>query len=100
MLEREQRDARVVPETNAIETAEIVIALGKRIYRFYKGSPELLEADPATLWQIMYDAYDERDDGKQMLADVEGTWTWTMAASTAKLVHAVYAAGGLEEEPA
>jgi hypothetical protein len=79
---------------------EAIAALGKRIYRFCRPSPELLAFDPATLWRVIYASYDEDGEGRQVLAHFEDTSAWVMAVLTAKLMHEVYAAGGLEEEPA
>jgi hypothetical protein len=85
---------------NRNEEAETVITLGRRVYRCCKQSPELLVFDPATLWRMIFDAAADDEDAKQMLVSFRDTSTWTMAVLTAKLMHEVYAAGGLDEEPA
>ncbi len=100
MLERESGEARGSPHPNTADTAETVIALGKDVYRFYKRRPELVTFDATTLWRIMNDAYAEDGRVSSRLAAVEDSQAWVMAVGTAQLLHALYAAGGLDEEPA
>lgn len=85
---------------NGNETAETVIALGRRIYRFCRPSPELLAFDPSTLWGMIFEAAGDDEDARRLLAKFKDTSTWAMAVLTAKLVHEVYEAGGLDEVPA
>jgi hypothetical protein len=84
----------------ANEDAETVIALGKRVYRFCKQSPEALRLDPSTVWRRIYDSTVDDAEGERLLTEFKDTSAWAMAVRTAKLMHEVYAAGGLEEEPA
>ena len=84
--------ARADPET--------VIALGKRVYRFFKRSPEFLVLDPSTVWRGIVESYADDAEGRQLLTKFEDTAAWAMGVRTAKLLHEVYAAGGLDEEPA
>jgi hypothetical protein len=99
VIDPEAHDARESPDSSTSD-AETVIALGRLVYRFCKRSPELLACDPTTLWDVIFDSFDGDGDGRRLLARCEGTSEWEMAVLTARLIREVYAAGGLEQEPA
>jgi hypothetical protein len=89
-----------IAEANGNERVEIVIALGKRVYRCYRRSPELLAFDPSTLWQIISDSCGDDAEAEQLLAEFKDSSDWALAVLTAKVMHDAYVAGGLDEDPA
>jgi hypothetical protein len=93
-----KREAAANPRAN--EDAETVIALGRRVYRFCRQSPEVLALDPPTVWRVIHDSYSGDAEDAHLLAKFKDTSAWAMAVLTAKVMHEAYAAGGLDEEPA